>query len=94
MNSDPLLVIDGSYGEGGGQILRNALALSMLAGQGMRMTNIRANRKNPGLRPQHLTAVKGAGLISNAEIEGAETGGIRNFSGSGSKPSMKAPIFE
>ncbi|MCK4613874.1 MAG: RNA 3'-terminal phosphate cyclase [Thermoplasmata archaeon] len=74
MEPDSILTIDGSFGEGGGQILRNALALSVLAGKGIRITDIRANRKNPGLRPQHLASVKGAALISNAVVEGAEIG--------------------
>ncbi len=68
------IVIDGSYGEGGGQILRNSLALSILTRRDLVIENIRANRDNPGLRPQHLAALKGAAQISNAVVEGDELG--------------------
>ena len=57
-------------GEGGGQVLRAALALSMALGKGFRMINIRANRPNPGLKRQHLTSVKAAQAICGAEVEG------------------------
>lgn len=67
-----LLQIDGSRGEGGGQILRTSLALSMLTGTPFRMTRIRARREKPGLMRQHLVAVRAATQISNAEVEGAE----------------------
>lgn len=53
-NSKKQIVLDGSRGEGGGQILRTALTLSLLTGSPFRITRIRANRDNPGLRPQHL----------------------------------------
>lgn len=66
------VVIDGSYGEGGGQILRTSLALSALTGKPLHIVNIRAGRKNPGLRPQHLTAVRAAALVSQAQTEGAK----------------------
>ena len=72
MESMETLTINGSYGEGGGQVLRNSLALSMITGRGIRVLNIRANRKNPGLRPQHLAAVRGAAEISLARVEGDE----------------------
>jgi RNA 3'-terminal phosphate cyclase (ATP) len=64
--------IDGSYGEGGGQILRTALALSCVTGRRVEITNIRKGRKKPGLQPQHLTAVKAAAAVSGAAVEGAE----------------------
>jgi RNA 3'-terminal phosphate cyclase (ATP) len=63
--------IDGSYGEGGGQILRTSLALSCVLGRPFEIINIRKERKKPGLQPQHLTAVKAAASISNASCEGA-----------------------
>jgi RNA 3'-phosphate cyclase len=66
--------IDGSTGEGGGQILRSALALSAVTGKGMRIENIRARRSKPGLRPQHLASVRAAAKISNATVKGAELG--------------------
>jgi RNA 3'-terminal phosphate cyclase (ATP) len=66
------LEIDGSYGEGGGQILRTALALSCVFGRPVEIINIRRARKKPGLQPQHLTAVKAAATISRAHVQGAE----------------------
>jgi RNA 3'-terminal phosphate cyclase (ATP) len=69
-----MLVIDGSFGEGGGQILRSALALSLVTGEPFRMENIRANRKKPGLLNQHLTAVQAAASIGQAKLEGASLG--------------------
>ena len=64
-----MLTLDGSHGEGGGQILRTALTLSAITGQPMRIERIRAGRKNPGLRPQHLTAVRAAAAICKAQLE-------------------------
>ncbi|MGQ9478467.1 MAG: RNA 3'-terminal phosphate cyclase [Thermoproteota archaeon] len=69
-----LLEIDGSMGEGGGQILRTAVALSALLKKPIRVFNIRARRSNPGLRPQHLTAVKVVARLVNARVEGLEVG--------------------
>ena len=65
-----MIEIDGSFGEGGGQVLRSSLTLSVMTGQELQITNIRARRKKPGLRPQHLQAVKAAGKICGAVIEG------------------------
>jgi RNA 3'-terminal phosphate cyclase (ATP) len=71
MTSGPdSLVIDGSEGEGGGQILRSSLALSLITGKPFRLTKIRARRDRPGLQRQHLAAVLAAGRISNAEVNG------------------------
>ena len=67
-----ILKIDGSYGEGGGQILRTALALSCVFRRPIEIANIRRSRKKPGLMPQHLTAVKAASAVSHAVVEGAE----------------------
>lgn len=69
-----MLTIDGSYGEGGGQILRSALTLSAITGRPIHIEKIRARRKKPGLRPQHLTAVRAAAAICGARVEGAEIG--------------------
>jgi RNA 3'-terminal phosphate cyclase (ATP) len=69
-----MLTIDGSAGEGGGQILRSALGLSLVTGRPFHIANIRANRKKPGLMRQHLTAVLAAAEIGNAHIEGAAIG--------------------
>jgi len=70
----PYVTIDGSYGEGGGQVLRTALTLSTIAGRPMRIEHIRAGRGNPGLRPQHLTAVRAAAAICQADLEGDDLG--------------------
>lgn len=64
--------IDGSQGEGGGQILRTALTLSMLTGITFELVNIRAGRKKPGLMRQHLVCVQASQRISNAIVQGAE----------------------
>jgi RNA 3'-terminal phosphate cyclase (ATP) len=66
-----LITIDGSQGEGGGQILRSSLALSMLTGKPFRIEKIRANREKPGLMRQHLTGVNAAATICSATVEGA-----------------------
>ncbi len=68
------LRIDGSYGEGGGQILRTALSLSCITGKPIEIYNIRKGRPRPGLQPQHLTCVKAAMKICDAEVEGTELG--------------------
>ena len=65
-----MLKIDGSQGEGGGQILRTALALSLVTGQPFRIDNIRAGRARPGLMRQHLTAVQAAAAVGAAEVTG------------------------
>ncbi|MCS7198774.1 MAG: RNA 3'-terminal phosphate cyclase [Caldimicrobium sp.] len=65
-----LLFIDGSYGEGGGQLLRSALSLSIILNKPFKIKNIRANRPKPGLQPQHLTCVKACQRISSALVEG------------------------
>ncbi len=69
-----MIEIDGSEGEGGGQILRYACALSLVTGQGFRINNIRGKRSKPGLMRQHLTAVEAAAAISGAECTGLAIG--------------------
>lgn len=64
------LRIDGACGEGGGQVLRTSLALSALTGRPVELVNIRAGRPKPGLRPQHLAAVRALAAISGAELTG------------------------
>ncbi|MBE9503723.1 MAG: hypothetical protein IME96_06065 [Proteobacteria bacterium] len=65
-----MIRIDGSFGEGGGQIVRTALALSCITGKSFEIYNIRKGRKKPGLRPQHLTGVRAAKAISGAVVKG------------------------
>lgn len=71
------ITIDGASGEGGGQILRTALALSLVTGRPFRMENVRAGRERPGLMRQHLTAVCAAAAVGDAEVEGATLGSGR-----------------
>ncbi len=66
--------IDGSYGEGGGQILRTSLSISIATGKPFEIFNIRKGRKNPGLQPQHLTSVRAAKEISSAIVSGDALG--------------------
>jgi RNA 3'-phosphate cyclase len=65
-----MLEIDGAYGEGGGQLVRTACALSALSGRALRLVNIRARRSPPGLAPQHLAAVRAVAALCGAETEG------------------------
>ncbi len=69
-----LVDLDGSSGEGGGQILRTALAASILLGRDFKMRRIRAGRDKPGLRPQHLTCVKASAELCDAEVKGGHVG--------------------
>ncbi len=70
--AETLITLDGSQGEGGGQVLRTSLTLAMCLGKAFKMHNIRANRRRPGLMRQHLTAVQAAARICDATVEGAE----------------------
>ncbi len=74
MQNNQLVKIDGSLGEGGGQVVRTSLTLSALTGRPIHIVNIRANRSTPGLRHQHLTALNAVGEICGAAIQGAELG--------------------
>jgi RNA 3'-terminal phosphate cyclase (ATP) len=74
MESVEIVEVDGSRGEGGGQILRTSLALSLLTGKRMRIRKIRARRPRPGLMAQHLMCVKAAQRLCNAGVDGAELG--------------------
>jgi RNA 3'-terminal phosphate cyclase (ATP) len=67
---DSMITIDGSIGEGGGQVLRTALALSIATGRPFRLDNIRSGRQKPGLLRQHLTAVQAATAVGDAQVEG------------------------
>jgi RNA 3'-terminal phosphate cyclase (ATP) len=75
-NNMDILELDGSRGEGGGQILRTALSLSMITGRPFRIERIRAGRQKPGLLRQHLTAVRAAAEICAAEVSGGELGSL------------------
>jgi RNA 3'-terminal phosphate cyclase (ATP) len=74
---EPILTIDGSEGEGGGQVLRSSLAMSLVTGRPFVIENIRAKRSKPGLMKQHLTAVNAAAEVSRAEVTGAAIGSAR-----------------
>lgn len=67
-----MLEIDGAFGEGGGQLLRNAVALAALTGTSIRVNNIRARRDKPGLAPQHLAAVRAVGEVCGASVGGLQ----------------------
>jgi RNA 3'-terminal phosphate cyclase (ATP) len=69
-----ILTLDGSHGEGGGQILRTALSLSIVTARAFRLVSIRSGRRNPGLLPQHLSAVRAAAKIGEATVAGDRLG--------------------
>ena len=70
----PMIEIDGSLGEGGGQVLRTSIALSALLGKEVHVKNIRGKRPNPGLRAQHMTAIRAVAALSDAETKGLQIG--------------------
>jgi RNA 3'-terminal phosphate cyclase (ATP) len=69
-----MITIDGSEGEGGGQVARNACALSLITGEPFRITNVRGKRDKPGLMRQHVTAIEAACTVGDAECEGLAVG--------------------
>ena len=69
-----MIAIDGSAGEGGGQVLRTSLALAALTGRSCQLYNVRAGRSRPGLRPQHLAAVHAVAAVCGATLRGAALG--------------------
>lgn len=69
-----MIIIDGSEGEGGGQVVRNSCALAIATGTPFRVTNVRAKRSKPGLMRQHVTAIEAAAVISQAEVRGLAVG--------------------
>ncbi len=91
---EPVIEIDGSYGEGGGQVLRTALALSAITGQPVRIERIRAGRRNPGLAPQHLTGVLALAEICGAEARGAAIGSTELLFQPRSKPRPGTYVFD
>jgi RNA 3'-terminal phosphate cyclase (ATP) len=72
--STGVIELDGSFGEGGGQILRTSLALSLLTGKPFHLRHVRAGRAKPGLHPQHLMSVRAAAAVGQAETRGASLG--------------------
>ena len=71
-----MILLDGSFGEGGGQILRSSVGLALVTGRAVRLENIRAGREKPGLRRQHLTAVQAAAEVGAAEVKGNRLGSM------------------
>lgn len=69
-----MIDVDGSHGEGGGQILRTSVSLSAVTGQPVRILNIRSKRKNPGLAPSHMTAIEAVAKMSDADVDGLYPG--------------------
>src|SRR5207245_6763718 len=69
-----MIEVDGSFGEGGGQVLRTAVALAAVLSKGTHVFNIRAGRAEPGIRPQHMTGVKAANELCSGDLEGLEVG--------------------
>lgn len=74
MGEDAEVTLDGAEDEGGGQLLRSALSLSLITGRPLRLRGLRARRSPPGLRPQHLACLRGAEAISGGRSEGAQVG--------------------
>ena len=89
-----VLILDGSHGEGGGQILRTALSLSAMTARPFRLHNIRAGRRNPGLLPQHLSAVRAAAAISGATISGDRLGSTELSFAPSHSPSAGSYVFD
>lgn len=89
-----MLEIDGSHGSGGGQVLRTSIGLSALLGKPVKVTNIRAGRPNPGLRPQHLEGLKAVADFCSGELKGAELGSreIELIPGKGRKKELSVRI--
>ena len=74
MSRDEEVFVDGSFGEGGGQILRTCLALSCITGKSLYIEKIRAKRRNPGLAKQHISCIQAACKISEGVCSGAKEG--------------------
>ena len=72
--TEPTVEIDGARGEGGGQILRTSLALSIITKKPLHIRQIRAGLKRPGLQPQHLACVDEAAKLCHAHVKGADVG--------------------
>src|SRR6058998_3860579 len=74
-----MIDIDGSFGEGGGQILRTSVALATVLGKNIRVFNIRGGRPQPGIRAQHLTGLKAVSALCDASMDGANVGSSELF---------------
>lgn len=72
MSLSPAIQLDGSYGEGGGQLVRTAVALSAVTGRPVAIRNVRARRDKPGLAPQHVAAVRAVAALADARVDGVE----------------------
>lgn len=95
MSAGPNVVtLDGSHGEGGGQILRTALSLSTMTGRGFRLIKIRAGRRNPGLLPQHLLAVRAAAAVSAAAVIGDRLGSMELSFAPSYRPRPGSYVFD
>jgi RNA 3'-terminal phosphate cyclase (ATP) len=86
--------VDGSFGEGGGQVIRTSLTLSALTGKPVAIHNIRKNRPNPGLAPQHLTNVLALAEICDAKVQGAEIGSMKLLFEPQAKPRAGTYVFD
>lgn len=89
-----VLSLDGSHGEGGGQILRTALSLSAVTARPFRLVNIRAGRRPPGLLPQHLSAVRAAAAITEAVVSGDRLGSTELSFTPGRSPRSGSYVFD
>ena len=69
-----MVEVDGAHGEGGGQLVRNAVAVAAVTGVPLRIVDIRARRRRPGLAAQHAAAVRAVAALCDAELEGVEPG--------------------
>lgn len=74
-----MITLDGSFGEGGGQIVRNALAFSTITAMPFEIKNIRKGRTPPGLKNQHMYCIKGLKILCNAEVKGDSSGSEELF---------------
>ncbi|HYG70641.1 MAG TPA: RNA 3'-terminal phosphate cyclase, partial [Anaeromyxobacteraceae bacterium] len=92
--SDHPLVLDGSSGEGGGQILRTALALSAVTGRAFDLRRIRERREKPGLRPQHVAAARALASLVDAELDGAEVGSFTLRFAPRARPTPGTHVFD
>src|SRR5438309_2133306 len=72
-----MIEIDGSFGEGGGQIIRTSVSLAAITGKAVKVFNVRAGRSKPGLQPQHLMAVKAAAELCGAKLKGDAVGSVQ-----------------